>query len=90
MLSLLTSLHHHFVSSAQEHLEEHEEIVISDDDNNDVIIQAMVQSVQLEEDEAYARSLQVGKRLLVSRCLHFSHSQPIIRYEAYPSKCREL
>ncbi|XP_046890729.1 uncharacterized protein LOC124477157 isoform X2 [Hypomesus transpacificus] len=44
--------------TTQEQLAKHEEIVISDDDNNDVIIQAMVQSVQLKEDEAFARSLQ--------------------------------
>ncbi|XP_036376327.1 E3 ubiquitin-protein ligase RLIM [Megalops cyprinoides] len=35
----------------------HEEIVISDEDD-DVIVQAMVRSAQVEEDEAFARSLQ--------------------------------
>lgn len=40
-------------------LPKHEEIVISDDDDNsDVIVQGMVWSVQMEEDEAFARSLQ--------------------------------
>ncbi|KAG7454503.1 hypothetical protein MATL_G00260340 [Megalops atlanticus] len=35
----------------------HEEIVISDEDD-DVIVQAVVRSAQVEEDEAFARSLQ--------------------------------
>ncbi|XP_076127727.1 uncharacterized protein LOC143108971 [Alosa pseudoharengus] len=35
-----------------------EEIVIIDDDEDDVIVEAMVRSVQLAEDEAFARSLQ--------------------------------
>ncbi|XP_012697969.1 uncharacterized protein si:ch211-59o9.10 [Clupea harengus] len=36
----------------------HEEIVIIDDDEDDVIVEAMVRSVQVAEDEAIARSLQ--------------------------------
>lgn len=36
-----------------------EEIVIIDDDEDDVIVEAMVRSVQMAEDEAFARSLQV-------------------------------
>ncbi|XP_063053645.1 uncharacterized protein si:ch211-59o9.10 [Engraulis encrasicolus] len=35
-----------------------EEVVIIDDEDDDVIVEAMVRSVQLAEDEAFARSLQ--------------------------------
>lgn len=38
-----------------------EEIVIIDDDEDDVVVEAMVRSVQMAEDEAFARSLQVKK-----------------------------
>ncbi|KAL2093581.1 hypothetical protein ACEWY4_010893 [Coilia grayii] len=35
-----------------------EEVVIIDDEDDDVIVEAMVRSVQMAEDEAFARSLQ--------------------------------
>lgn len=38
-----------------------EEIIIIDEDEEDnVVVEAMVRSVQVAEDEAFARSLQVG------------------------------
>ena len=37
----------------------YDEVVISDNDD-DVIVEAVVRAVQLKEDEAFARSLQVG------------------------------
>ncbi len=36
-----------------------EDIVIIEDDADDVAVENMVRSVQMDEDEAYARSLQV-------------------------------
>ncbi|XP_028814822.1 E3 ubiquitin-protein ligase RLIM isoform X2 [Denticeps clupeoides] len=36
----------------------HGDVVVIDDDEDDVIVQAMVRSVQMAEDEAFARSLQ--------------------------------
>ncbi len=42
-----------------------EDIVIIEDDADDVAVESMVRSVQMAEDEAYARSLQVRLALLI-------------------------
>lgn len=42
-----------------------EDIVIIEDDTDDVAVESMVRSVQMAEDEAYARSLQVRLAVLV-------------------------
>lgn len=46
------------LSTAEAMPPKYDEVVISDDD--DVIVEAVVRAVQLKEDEAFARSLQVG------------------------------
>lgn len=40
-----------------------EEIVI-DDEDDDMVVEAMVRSIQMAEDEAFARSLQVSAVIL--------------------------
>lgn len=35
-------------------------VVIDEDEDDDMVVEATVRSIQMEEDEAFARSLQVG------------------------------
>lgn len=37
-----------------------EEIVVIDEDDDDTVVEATVRSIQMAEDEAFARSLQVS------------------------------
>lgn len=41
-----------------------EVVVIDEDDDDDMVVEAVVRSVQIAEDEAFARSLQVSSDLL--------------------------